>query len=48
MIKNFEKPEGFNNLVDEDHDGDSILSFDDEDWDESFFIDEPGTTGVLP
>ena len=48
LIKNFEKPEGFNDLVDEDHDGDCTLSFDDEDWDESFFIDEPGTTGVLP
>lgn len=43
VIKNFEKPPGFDDLVDEDHDGDWLCSFDDEDWDQSFFIDEPGT-----
>ena len=43
VIKNFEKPANFDDLVDEDHDGDWVSSFDDEDLNESFFIDEPGT-----
>lgn len=42
IVKDLEKPEGFDDLDDADHDGDWIASFDDDDYDSSFFIDEPG------
>ena len=42
VVKNLEKPAGFDDLIDDDHDGDWVSTFDDEDWNESFFIDEAG------
>ena len=40
-MKNLRKPEGFDDLVDdEDHDGDWFSRFDDEDCNENFFVDE--------
>ncbi|CAB9524316.1 expressed unknown protein [Seminavis robusta] len=40
VVKNLEKPVGFDDLVDDDHDGDWVTSFDDEDCTESCFMDE--------
>jgi len=47
VIRELDKPPGFDDLEDEDHDGNWLCSFDDDDDDDaldaSFFIDEPGT-----
>ena len=37
VAEKLEKPQGFDDLMDEDHDGDWVSSFDDEDCNESFF-----------
>ena len=39
IVKNLEKPEGFDDLIDEDHDGDWFSSFDEEDCNEGFVVD---------
>jgi len=43
VLKNLEKPQGFDDVMGKDNDRDWVSGFDDDDCTKSFFMDEPGT-----